>query len=87
MDFLGTVSELTSDGRAIVIASESPKMGDYVIDSGKRRVGTVVRIFGPVDEPFVSVKTDNPSGIAIGEKLYIQEAKKNVKNKRRHRRN
>lgn len=78
---------MTSDGRAVVIASESPKIGDYVFNSGKRRVGTIVRIFGPVDEPYVSVKTDNPSDIAIGEKLYIQEAKKNVKNKRRHRRN
>ncbi|MGI6471882.1 MAG: H/ACA ribonucleoprotein complex subunit GAR1 [Candidatus Methanomethylophilaceae archaeon] len=87
MNFLGTVSELTSDGKAVIIASESPRMGDHVLDAGKRKIGTIVRIFGPVDEPYVSVKTDGSRAIAIGEKLYIQEANKDVKNKRRHRRN
>lgn len=87
MYFLGTISELTSDGRAVIVATESPKIGDRVIDEGKRSVGAVVRIFGPVDSPYVSVKADDPSTLAIGKKLYIQEAKRNVENKRRHRRN
>lgn len=87
MNFFGTVTELTSEGRAVIVAHESPKLGDHVFDTNKRKVGTIVRIFGPVSEPYVSVKTDTASMIEIGEKLYIQEAKKNVKNKRRHRRN
>ena len=87
MDFLGIVSELTSDGKAVTIAAESPEMGDPVFNARKRKVGKIIRIFGPVDEPYVSVKADSPSDISVGMELYIQEARKNVKNKRRHRRN
>jgi rRNA processing protein Gar1 len=87
MDFLGIVSELSSDGRAVTIAAEPPEMGDPVFNADKRKVGKIIRIFGPVDKPYVSVKADNPSEITVGMGLYIQEGKKNVKNKRRHRRN
>ena len=85
MDFLGTVAEITSDGRAVVSASVPPEVGDPVFDSRKRRLGKVVRIFGPVDGPYVSVELENVNVSELaGSDLYIQGVKQNGKVKRRH---
>ena len=84
MDFLGTVSEITSDGRVVVQAITPPDMGGPVFDVRNRRIGRVVRIFGPVDRPYVSVEVDDPSISLAGAELYTQEVKSNGKNKRRH---
>ncbi|MDD2411021.1 MAG: Gar1/Naf1 family protein [Candidatus Methanomethylophilaceae archaeon] len=85
MDFLGTVAEITSDGKAVVLASASPETGDSVFDSRRRRIGKVVRLFGPVDGPYVSVELEGvePSELA-GADLYTQGVKQNGKVKRRH---
>ncbi|MDN5357162.1 MAG: H/ACA ribonucleoprotein complex subunit GAR1 [Candidatus Methanomethylophilaceae archaeon] len=85
MDFLGTVAEITSDGRAVVSASVLPEIGNPVFDSRKRRLGKVVRIFGPVDGPYVSVELENVNVSELaGADLYTQGVKQNGKVKRRH---
>lgn len=85
MDFLGTVTETTSDGRAVVSASSTPETGDPVFDSSRRRIGKVIRIFGPVDGPYVSVELENVDLSKLaGTELYTQGVKQNGKVKRRH---
>ena len=84
MDFLGTVSEITSDGRVVVQTTTPPDMGGPVFDARNRRIGKIVRIFGPVDRPFVSVRVDDRFISLAGAELYTQKVKNNGKNKRRH---
>ena len=84
MDFLGTVSETTSDGRVVIQTTTPPEMGGPVFDARNRRIGKIVRIFGPVERPFVSIEVDDSSISLAGTELYTQEVKNNGKNKRRH---
>ena len=84
MDYFGTVSEMTSDGRAVTVAAAPPEMGDPVFDDRKHNVGKIIRIFGPVDAPYVSIKADGPSSLNIGMELYTQKVRYNGKNKRRY---
>jgi len=86
MDFLGVVEEVTSDGRMIVIGETAPEIGDSVFDTKKKHIGSVKRIFGPVDKPYVSVV---PADKAVlkdisGKKVYFEGATRYGKNKRRN---
>ena len=88
MDFLGTVEETTSEGRVIVKAEALPDVGDMVFDQRRTRMGSVRRIFGPVDGPYVSVSVSDRSlldGIK-GSKIYYEGVTQHGKGKRRNRR-
>jgi RNA-binding protein involved in rRNA processing len=89
MDFLGIVSEITSEKQAVVIGSKVPDTGNSVFDSKKNKIGTVKRIFGPVDEPYISITLDK--GVSFeglkGKEVYISGSAQNGKDKRRNRRN
>ncbi|NLN72360.1 MAG: hypothetical protein GX137_06200 [Thermoplasmatales archaeon] len=54
MEFLGVVAECDPK-KMIVRGGTLPETGDSVFDSRRRKAGTVRRIFGPVDSPYVSV--------------------------------
>jgi RNA-binding protein involved in rRNA processing len=89
MDFLGTVNEITKDGRAVVGSSILPEVGNVVFDSSGKKIGTVKRIFGPVDEPFATVDLDkgvSPEKLK-GKEVYTTGRAHNGKDKRRNRRN
>jgi len=89
MEFLGTVDETGENGNAIVICTKNiPDIGDPVFDSVKNRVGTVKRIFGPVDEPFATVAAENTAVLKTlrGKELYTTRRTQNGKDKRRNRR-
>ncbi|MCK9323268.1 MAG: Gar1/Naf1 family protein [Candidatus Methanomethylophilaceae archaeon] len=89
MDFLGIVEEVTSDGKAVVRSETLPDVGNLVFDQRERRVGTVKRIFGPVDEPYVSITIEDKT-LIMGlkeKKLYFTKGTQNGKDKRRNRRN
>ncbi len=88
MDFLGTVTETTTDGKLIVKCSEPPEIGEAVFDSKQNRIGVVKRVFGPVSGPYASIEplsavTNNEKGTD----LYTRGGNKNGKNKGRSRRN
>ena len=86
MDFLGVVEEVTSDGRMIVIGETAPEIGDPVFDSKQKHIGSVKRIFGPVEKPYVSVVPSDKAvltGIS-GKKVYFEGATRYGKNKRRN---
>jgi RNA-binding protein involved in rRNA processing len=89
MDFLGTADEITNEGRAVVRSSILPEVGNAVFDSSGKKIGTVKRVFGPVDEPFVTINLDksiSPEKFK-GKEVYTTGRAHNGKDKRRNRRN
>jgi len=86
MDFLGVADEVTSEGRIIVLGVVAPEMGDPVFDAKQKRIGTVKRVFGPVDGPYVSVTPADKTVLTniSGKKIYFEGAVSYGKNKRRN---
>jgi len=90
MDFLGIVEETADNGTAVVVCTgENPEIGNHVFDSKKNKIGTVKRVFGPVNEPFVTVAVEDTTilGGLRGKELYVIRRTQNGKDKRRNRRN
>ena len=86
MDFLGVAEEVTSDGKIIVVGVTAPELGDPVFDSKRKRVGSVKRVFGPVEGPYVSVAPADKAVLTniSGKKVYFEGATSYGKNKRRN---
>ncbi len=88
MELLGLVEEVTMDGSLISRCSSPPDIGDPIFSRKERKIGTVKRIFGPVDDPYVSITVvdgTNPESIR-GTELYYTRGQVNGKGKRRNRR-
>ena len=86
MELLGEVETVTNDGKLIVRAQITPDINSAVCDAKGHKVGNVKRIFGPVDEPYVTVipaSKDVVNGI-LNKKIYFTGEKRDGKNKRRH---
>jgi RNA-binding protein len=88
MESLGVVEEITAEGNAVARSKDAPDVGSPVFDAGGRRVGTVRRIFGPVDEPYVSIAMERAPFAPDSKRmtLYFKKGAKNGKDKRRNRR-
>ncbi len=86
MDVLGKVEEITCDGRFIVRCTNTPELGDIVFRK-ETKFGTIGRIFGPVDEPYVSINPMKGASANKGETLLFNRRKHDGKDKRRNRRN
>ncbi len=89
MEILGIVDGIADNGKIVVMGSpEIPDMGNPVFDSDRNKIGTVKRIFGPVDEPYISVTVDDPAMLdgLLGKELYTTRRTHNGKDKRRNRR-
>ena len=86
MDVLGTAEDVTHEGNIIVRGEMTPEYGNVVYDSKQKKVGTVKRIFGPVDSPYVTVVPADRSVLKniTGKKLYIEKGAQHGKNKRRN---
>ncbi|MCX6651721.1 MAG: Gar1/Naf1 family protein [Methanomassiliicoccales archaeon] len=87
MQFLGNVQEVTVDGNLVVRAAFTPKLRDKVWDNRKRLMGGVVRIFGPVDSPYVTVEpTGDTSLLSVaGKQVYIDGVDDHGSGKQRER--
>lgn len=53
---LGVVTDITYSGFLLIRADFAPRIGEKVIDSRKKKIGTVTRVFGPTKAPFVTIK-------------------------------
>ena len=86
MDVLGVVEDVTGEGIIIVRGEMTPEYGNSVYDSKQKNIGSVKRIFGPVDKPYVSVVPADRSVLMniTGKKLYIEKGAQHGKNKRRN---
>ncbi len=85
MDILGIVEGITSDGHALVRCENVPDLGAAVFD-GKRRIGTVRRLLGPVDSPYASVTGDSIGRGLEGRKVFF-DGGRNGQAKKKGRRN
>jgi len=74
MKFLGEVQEVTFDGRLIVRGVFAPQPRDTVMDNRKKPIGRVVRVFGPVAGPYISVEVSGGQSMlsAVGKQVYIE---------------
>jgi len=73
---LGIVENIVYDGTVLVRAAFAPATGAAVADRRHREVGTVARVFGPVREPFVTVRPKRPASPAlIGTDVFLSEGK------------
>lgn len=89
MELLGIVEDVIADGRAIVIGKSLPDINSTVFDQRERKVGKIKRIFGPVDEPYITVIVDDKETVQYlkNKPLYYTKGTQNGKNKGRNRRN
>jgi RNA-binding protein len=86
VEVLGIVEDVTHEGMIIVRGDVTPEYGNIVYDSKQNKIGSVKRIFGPVERPYVSVA---PAGRTVpanisGKKLYFEKGAQHGKNKRRN---
>ena len=78
MKKLGTVKNVIHDGTILLGASgtdvrDIPRQGARVFDSRGVEVGTVSRVFGPVKEPYISLRptTRGDNVGLLGTALYL----------------
>lgn len=79
LDYLGKVAGLGYNGNILVRGDFAPKYDVKVMDKGKRVVGKVARIFGPVSSPYISIrppKDHRPSLDIIGKEVYVNRKKR-----------
>ncbi len=88
MDLLGIVEEITTDGKIVLRCQTTPEIGNAVFDQKNRRVGTIKRIFGPVDTPYSTVIVEEGYTVRDlkNKPLYFTKGAQYGKNKRRNRR-
>lgn len=84
MESLGIVEGITSDGHALVRCENVPVLGVAVFD-GKRRIGTVRRLLGSVDSPYVSVAGDGVYSGLKGKRVFFDGGKNGQTKKKGHR--
>jgi len=80
---LGHVENIAYDGTILVRSEFAPPRGAVVFDRRRRPLGRVVKVFGPVKEPFASVRPDGRPAIAlIGSEVFVEEVE-NARQKNR----
>jgi len=75
---LGTTLHLSRSSRNLILKAENKvKMGEAVLDSVGKRIGTVFDLFGPISNPFVAVKPgiDDPERY-VGEPLFLGRSRR-----------
>jgi RNA-binding protein len=86
MDILGVVEDVSGEGLIIVRGDVTPEHGNIVYDFKQNKIGTVKRIFGPVDRPYISVTPADKTILKniSGKKVYFEKGAQYGKNKRRN---
>ncbi len=87
MKRLGVVENVVYDGSVLIRADYAPRPGAWVVDKRQRPLGRVVKIFGPVKEPFLAVRPDGKVPLSLlGSDVYVSEVHDGAKEGRRGRR-
>lgn len=69
---LGRILHLSKNKNLIIRTSTPPQIGKKVIDRKHQKVGAVKDVFGPVKNPYVSVKPDVGSPEKyVGKTIYL----------------
>ncbi len=81
------VENIAHDGSLLVRSTFAPPRGVEVSDKRNRPLGRVLRVFGPVKEPFTSVRPVVPASPSlVGADVFISEGKHAHEEDRRGRR-
>ena len=88
MKFLGSIQEVTFEGNLIVRGSFAPMLRSLILDNRQKPIGRVVKVFGPVDSPYVSIVPGADFSLlsAAGKQVYVEEVENYAKTKGRDRR-
>lgn len=71
MQRIGRVLHVSTTRNIILKAENLPRIGDEVVGTDLKPVGTVSDIFGPISSPYISVKTNlEGSQRLVGQILY-----------------
>ena len=86
LECLGYVETVSGEGRFVVKADTVPEINETVFDDEGKRMGTVKRVFGPVEGPYVTVSAENGMDLTdiTGMKIYHKGEVKNAKGNRKH---
>jgi len=74
---VGSVLHIShSSGNLILKSKTNVTIGESVRDNKGKRVGTIFDIFGPINDPYISIKTrtSNPERL-VGTALYVRARK------------
>jgi len=74
---VGSVLHIShSSGNLILKSKTDVRIGEAVRDNKGKRVGTIFDIFGPINDPYISIKTrtSNPERL-VGAALYVRARK------------
>ena len=84
---LGVVENIGHDGSLLVRSGFAPARGAEVMDRRNRPLGRVTRVFGPVKEPFASIRPSVPAAPSlVGADVFVSEGKHAHEEDRRGRR-
>ena len=74
MRLLGVVQDISHDGKLVVKARFAPKMREIVKDNLKTEIGRVVKVFGPVRSPYVTIepRRELKTLAVLGREVYVQ---------------
>src|SRR3989454_4264669 len=64
---LGVVENIAHDGTVLIRSEFAPSRGADVRDKRSRPLGRVVKVFGPVQEPFAAVRPVGPASLPLSE--------------------
>lgn len=74
MKRLGVVENVSYDGAVLIRATFAPTAGTRVVDKRERELGRVWKVFGPVKEPFASVRPHAKVPLSLlGSDVYVRE--------------
>ena len=84
---LGVVENIAHDGTVLVRSEFAPSRGADVRDKRNRPLGRVVKVFGPVREPFAAVRPAGAASLSmIGVDVFVAEGDHANQEDRRSRR-
>lgn len=74
MRFLGVIQGTNPKGYLIAKSTGARiKAGDEVFDKKKKPLGTIKRIFGPVETPYLSIKQKGRGSATAGGEVYTED--------------
>lgn len=70
---LGVITDITYSGFLLVRADFAPRIGENVLDSRKKKIGRVTRVFGPTKAPFVTIRpSERKTSLSlVGQELFL----------------
>jgi len=74
MKRLGVVENLSYDGTVLVRSDFAPPQGTPVVNRRGEAVGTVLKVFGPVKQPFLALRPAGKPGLGlVGSEVFLSQ--------------